>query len=560
MEERQEQIHKKGFDIFGSEFSNQQILSAPPHLDYGKIKVGVKNLDDAVMDLGSYRKLFPNFPFGDKQAILMAIYNRDYPVLREISNFYYNISGIYQRSCNYFAFLYRYDWYVVPEIVSSAVGTEKLLKDFHKVLRFLDKSNIKKNLGDIALQVIVNGCYYGYKVPSSSGVILQDLPVNYCRSRYKKNGRPVVEFNMSYFDRYRDTKYREKVLNLFPPEFKKGYRLYQKRKLQEDDIYMSSIGYIPRGARREMLTTGWYLLEPENCVKFNFNNNDMPLFINSIPAIIDLDLAQDLDRRKQMQKLLKILVQKLPMDKNNDLIFDIDEAKDIHNNAVEMLRRAVGVDVLTTFADIDSIDMSDSNTVTSKDDLEKVERTVFNSLGISQNLFNTDGNLSLEKSILNDASSVRNLLLQFEMFFKEITENLLSTKKYTFKFHMLETTQDNYQALSKLYKEQTSIGYSKMLPQIALGHSQSSILNSITFENDYLDLISKMIPPMSSNTMSSTVLDNNGKSANDKNDKNQTSKNQSTQTTIKENKEVGRPEKEDSEKSDKTLKNKESMA
>ena len=125
---------------------------------------------------------------------------------------------------------------------------------------------------------------------------------------------------------------------------------------------------------------------------------------------------------------------------------------------------------------------------------------------------------------------------------------------------MLETTQDNYQALSKLYKEQTSIGYSKMLPQIALGHSQSSILNSITFENDYLDLISKMIPPMSSNTMNSTVLDNNGKSASDKNDKNQTSKNQSTQTTIKENKEVGRPEKEDSKKSDKTLKNKESMA
>ena len=46
-----------------------------------------------------------------------------------------------------------------------------------------------------------------------------------------------------------------------------------------------------------------------------------------------------------------------------------------------------------------------------KDDLEKVERSTFNALGISQNLFNTDGNLSLEKSILNDESSVRNLLL-----------------------------------------------------------------------------------------------------------------------------------------------------
>lgn len=112
-----------------------------------------------------------------------------------------------------------------------------------------------------------------------------------------------------------------------------------------------------------------------------------------------------------MQKLLKIVVQKLPMDKNGDLIFDIDEARDIHSNAVEMLSRAVGVDVLTTFADIDSIDMSDKNTTTTRDDLEKVERTVFNDLGISRNLFNTDGNLALEKSILNDESSVRNLLL-----------------------------------------------------------------------------------------------------------------------------------------------------
>lgn len=48
-----------------------------------------------------------------------------------------------------------------------------------------------------------------------------------------------------------------------------------------------------------------------------------------------------------------------------------------------MLKRAIGVDVLTTFADIESIDMSDKNTTTSSDDLKKVERTVFNSMGIS---------------------------------------------------------------------------------------------------------------------------------------------------------------------------------
>jgi hypothetical protein len=120
-----------------------------------------------------------------------------------------------------------------------------------------------------------------------------------------------------------------------------------------------------------------------------------------------------------------------------------------------MLKRAVGVDVLTTFADIDSIDMSDKNTTTSQDDLAKVERTVYNSLGVSQNLFNTDGNLSLEKSVLNDEGSVRTLLLQFGVFFDRLTQACGSNKKkYNFRLYMLETTQYNYKELSKLYKEQ----------------------------------------------------------------------------------------------------------
>ena len=117
------------------------------------------------------------------------------------------------------------------------------------------------------------------------------------------------------------------------------------------------------------------------------------------------------------------------MDKNGDLIFDIDEAKDIHDNAVEMTSNAIGVDVLTTFADIQVESLSDKNTNTTTDDLEKIERTVYNSLGMSRNLFNTDGNLSLEKSILNDEGVFRPLLLQFEAFYNKITKALSKSPK-----------------------------------------------------------------------------------------------------------------------------------
>ena len=115
-----------------------------------------------------------------------------------------------------------------------------------------------------------------------------------------------------------------------------------------------------------------------------------------------------------MQQLVKILIQKLPLDKNNDLVFDPDEAADIHSNAVAMLRNTIGVDVLTTFANVDDIDLAD-NSQTAGTSLENASDAVYRSLGIAENLFNSNGNLSLDKSILNDEAAVRTIILQFNV-------------------------------------------------------------------------------------------------------------------------------------------------
>ena len=111
---------------------------------------------------------------------------------------------------------------------------------------------------------------------------------------------------------------------------------------------------------------------------------------------------------------------------------------------------------------------------------------------------------------------------------------------------MLETTQYNYKDLSKMYKEHVQLGYSKMLPQIALGHSQSEILAMINFENKILKLSEVMVPPMMSSAMS-------GKS---NNSADKTGKTQAVET---EDKQAGRKELPDNEKSEKTIANKEAL-
>ena len=553
MRDRTKEIKAKGFSIVQGKLDTDyqqrntgyQGSSTENLTDYSKIKVGTKTLEDAVYNLGTFKKSNPRL--GDKAAILRAIDENDYAFLREVSDYFYKTSGIYARILRYMAFMYRYDWYVTPYKNDSKVTDEKLLDGFNKALMILDNYNVKKHLGEIALKVLRHGVFYGYKVPLENSFVLQELDPNYCRTRFNKGiDTPVVEFNMKFFDDYfRDTAQRMRILKIFPAEFSKGYVLYKQGKLVPD--FSGD-------------TNGWYMLEPDNTVRFTANGEEYPAFISAIPLIIDLDEAQELDRKRALQRLLKIVIQKIPIDKQGEFMLDVDEARQLHNNAVQMLTRAIGLDVLTTFADVSVEDLtSNSANSAESDDLERAERQVYNDMGVSQLQFNSTGNIALNNSILNDESTMYNLLLQFETFLNDLIASCnKNKKKVIYRVQLLTTTIYNYKELAKLYKEQVQLGYSKMLPQIAMGQSQSSILANAHFENEILDLVNVFIPPVMSSTMNADILNKGG------GDKNANQKNQGASGNQKavnaDPKPAGRKELDDSQKSEKTLQNKESQS
>lgn len=275
---------------------------------------------------------------------------------------------------------------------------------------------------------------------------------------------------------------------------------------------------------------------------FQITDDKLPWFLDAIPYIIDYEVSKDIDRRKQLQQLAKVIIQKLPLDKNGDLIFDLDEAADLHANAVDMLKNVVGVDVFTTFADVDDIDLSSTSQVADRS-LDNAKGAVYDAMGIASNLFNSEGNLSVDKSAKIDAGSIRQLILQFEIFYNKIVlENTTRPKKYKFRFYMLDTTEFNYQDLAKFYKESMNNGDSKLLPQICMGRSQSSILHLVNMENNILELSYVFVPPLQSSSTGADDLDKlkqgRGSDSNTK----------------------GRPALADDQKSDKTIQNIESAS
>lgn len=503
-------------------------------LDFSKIKVGQSSLNGSLTSsivsdyLGSTRKRKY-----DRKDIERAIDNNNVSELRRISEYFALRSGIYGRLCRYMAYLYRYDWFITPHRYDERIKDEKVIEGWMKASTYLDNCKLKRNFGRYALDVIKQGCYYGYIIDEPTAVYLQKLPADYCRSRYEVNGIAAVEFNIKFFDAcFTDNIYRLKVLKSFPKEFQKAYIAYKNGSLQKDFNGDEA---------------GWFLLDPSKTVKFNLSGSDAPLFISVIPAILDLEEAKQLDKVKMQQQLLKLIIQKMPIDKNGDLIFDVAEANALHNNVVNMVGDAIGLDVLTTFADVDVADLADKGNASSIDELERVERSLYNEAGVSQKQFNTDGQTALDKSIANDEATMNDLLSQFA----DYTERLLApfnknAKRLKYCVGMLPTTIYNYKDLSKIYKEQTQLGFSKLLPQVALGHSQSDILATAVFENQIMDLNDLFVPPQMSSTMSG-----NKASTNDNDEK------QKTGLPSSDN-QGGRPPKPDDEKSEKTLRNIES--
>lgn len=515
------------------------ISAAPakrPEIDFGLLQVRkMKIKQSEAVVYTSMDQAISQFANMSNDRIVDVVHGTDKEQIRELSKYFAQTNGLYARAVRYLSDIYKFDFMVYPNLDLNAeldeATNDKILKKFNDVLEHFDNSAIQLMARKWAAQVCLEGVYYGYICDDiNDKLVIQDLPTNYCRSRFLHRGMPLIEFNVKYFEKVTtDENFRNRLLDLFPKEFKDGYLAYKKGKLE---------------AETQGDEAGWIVLDVKRAFKFNFYDTDLPPFLYAIPALLELDEVQDLEKEKLLQQIQKILIQKFELDKNGQIPFTMKELQRLNQNAIDMVGDAVGVSVLSTVADVSLEDMSNDGQE-SLDSVQTAENTVYNNFGISDNLFNTDGNLALEKSITVDESYVKPLLLQFEQFLNNYIEWKFSKKELKFRLKMLTTTIFNYQTMSDKYKDLTKIGFSRFLPMVALGHTQKEVTSMAKLEQQIMELDNWMLPPFSSNTMSSDTWS-------DIKELQQQGGIQKADST------GGRPETPDEQKSEKTIANKES--
>ena len=452
--------------------------------------------------------------------------NLNIQAMREISNFYYKTSSSYRRILNYFSYLYKYYYtldlkHLANEYEES--NKESIKKIYYKTLDFLDHFNIEDTFGFIATRMLVDGAFYGYlNFFDDDRITITMLDPNYCITRFKSPyNTNIVEFDVRFFNKYTDKKELDAALNAFPDSVKKMWNRYNNGKMKDNNYYA--------------------ILPPEQSCAFQFGGVPIPPFFDTIIDIINFNDYKDIEKRRDTQELEKILIQKFNLDEQGDLEVLLDEMAQMHEAVSSIFKDNPNIDVLTTIADVDLKDTQSSVGTSTNNNIEKMLVPKYENAGISFEMFSSTTATSLELSISNSTSFMSQAITSFSAWLSMVCLSHFKYKKIEPIVTILPLTWYNEKRLVDTYLKQAQSGYSLILPYVATGKKQSTILDTKTLENTILELDKSLIPPQTSYTQSSDSSGSEG--ARQKGD-------------IQEKADgPGRPEKPLEEKSEKTIKN-----
>ena len=400
----------------------------------------------------------------------------------KLSNDFFSMSGIYRRIIIFYATFLKYSGILVPTAKNNAKIESKEVKNkYFDAVHFIDKINLPVLCTNFSTKALLNGAYYGIiQSVDDETLSVLDLPVNFCSTRYKDvKNNDVIEFDLGYFDTVIDDNMKKVVFSVYPKEMIKAYLAYKKKSSVETRYYRipTSIGIC------------FPLFDAR------------PMFLSAIGANADYEDYRAVDKQREQDEVKKIIIQQIPHLNDGTLLFEPEEAEEIHAGTVGMMKNNKNVSVLTTYADID-VSQSETSSQSVRDTIARASNAIYTEAGVSSQLFDSTGNMALNSSLENDLAFVMYLANKFSIFITNLVNNLYSTDKVDFKYRILPISYYNEKEYLENAQKQATSGYSLIIPALSMGISQSELLSIKDLENKVLKLTDKLIPLSTSYTQS----------------------------------------------------------
>lgn len=442
---------------------------------------------------------------------------------QKLSRYYVNKNGYYKQILTHYATLLKYAGLLIPNPSNGKnLSSTHISKRYYNAMDLVEEMKLPAWLANCAWRALVDGCYYGVRLDTSKNeFIVLDLPAQYCRTRFKDaEGNDLIEFDLTYFNTIVNELDRKAALQAYPKVIVDAYKRFLK------------------GKKNTLLN--WFIIPSDIGVCFRFFDL-RPLFLHLIPICLTYDEAVENRQEKDAEDIRKIIVQKIPHLTDGRLVFEPDEAEEIHAGAVGMLKGNKNISVLTTYADVEAI-TSKTTDDNSDNFIQELQKNIFAQAGASGEIFNATGSNSLGTSLKHDLALMMYFANKCSNYITNVLNDKYSNSNITFKYEILPISYFNESDFIEDSFKLVGSGYSILMPAIAIGLSQRDLINVKDLENDVLKLGEKLKPLATAYTQSG--------------DESEEGTTTTKTTTVVD--EGGRPELKAEEKTEKTTQNIES--
>lgn len=400
-------------------------------------------------------------------------------ILRQMSQYLYNISNYYRRLIQYFANMPTFAYVLSPyKLDLTKADTAKVEKAYTNAANTITNMNIPHEFSKVLNVAFRDDVFYGYIFEAKDSFCIQQLNADYCKISSIEDGVYNFAFDFSYFDS------NSAELPNYAPEFTTMYNSYKSQgnalKWQELDSKKSI------------------------CIKINETEiTPIPPFVSLFSALADIEDYRAISLNASETSNYKALALEIPIDPGTgEFLIDYELAKEFYHQLENVLPENIGV-ILTPMG-ISAWDFEKSGMNSESSLVTNAEAVFWSQAGVNKILFGGGEDPSantLGLSTISDQAIVFRALRQIERWINRKLKSLNGTVK--FKINLLDVTRYNQKEMHDQYLKDGQYGLPTRSAIVATsGIAQAEAPSLAYLENSVLEMFKYEIPLQSSNVQS----------------------------------------------------------
>lgn len=398
-----------------------------------------------------------------REALTDGISNRE--TIVETSKKLYSTNPIYATVIDYISNIYCWRYKVIPHQIdyTKTIPQEEYQRIYNLMLEVVDGLSIETKFPAILSLLYISGGVYFTTVYDENTITIDTilLPDKYCKKIGETQyGTNIIQFDYSYFQSLGLTKDKlDILLESFPKEMQKGYNLYLK----------------------EPQKMKWQTLDPRFSSALLLNELSIPTYLYLLGGILDYEKYQDNELERNENLLKYLVIHEMPHYEDN-LIFDGNELKDIHDS----LRKIVDVNgkarLITTYGKV-YVERVAEDSIAENEVLSKSFSAIFNNAGFNSEIFTGNSVESTATSLIRDKTKVWKHIQSLLNFYTIAINNWYQFGDLQANIEILPISIYTYNDDIKVYKDNATIGVGKLDYLIASGIKQKNIADQLYLES-----------------------------------------------------------------------------